>query len=98
VTWTEGDYANGIMLYACHLMTQDGLGVGAPPAGLAGFRSIKSGALSLERGAAADVSAASLASTTYGQRFARLLRLNKGGMRVAASSAGYPYNPIAYDS
>lgn len=90
-TWTEGDYATAIMLYACHLMVQAGLGAGsqaqAAANGLLGYKRIKSGQLDLERATKADGGAGSVpdeyAGTTYGQQYWYLLKKNRGGPRVA---------------
>jgi hypothetical protein len=83
-TWTESDYALGIMLYAAHLLTLDGLGTGAEAAlgaaGALGFTSFKSGALLLDR---APTAASEMAATTYGRRFSALLRLNQPAVFIA---------------
>ncbi len=86
-TWTSGDYAMGVMLYAAHLMTLDGLGTGAEAAlaaaGGLGMSSFKSGALSLERRAPAGPADGNiLAETTYGRRFQALLRVNQPSVLV----------------
>lgn len=87
-SWTEGDYTTAIMLYACHVMALNGYGTGpdglANSGQLAAFQTIRSGQLTLTRKASASGGEASWYSMTrYGQRFWRLLRLNKGGVRVA---------------
>jgi Protein of unknown function (DUF4054) len=69
-TWTAGDYALGIMLYAAHLLTLDGQGTGAEAAlgaaGALGFTSFKSGELHLDRPpAAASGQGGEIAATTY---------------------------------
>lgn len=95
-TWTEGDYQTAIMLYACHLMVQAGIGTGAEAEananGLTGYKRIKSGQLDLERTSKADSGAANVpdeyAGTTYGQQYFYLLRKNRGGPRVAVADAG----------
>lgn len=86
-TWTAGDYPMGVMLYAAHLMTMDGLGTGAEAAlgaaGALGFASLRAGGLSLERrGNAGDDAGSLLAETTYGRRFLALLRVNQPSVYV----------------
>lgn len=81
-TWTAGDYPMGVMLYAAHLMTLDGLGTGAEAAlgaaGALGFSTFRSGSLSLDRrGVAGSDGGSLLAETTYGRRFLALLRVNQ---------------------
>jgi hypothetical protein len=76
-TWTEGDFAMARMLYACHVMALDGLGSGRE-AKLLGFKRIKVGSLELERGGDGSV-AGDLSSTTYGNRFIGLARVNFAG-------------------
>lgn len=86
-TWTAGDYPMGVMLYAAHVMTMDGLGTGAEAAlaaaGALGFSGLRAGGLSLERrGTAGDEAATALAETTYGRRFLALLRVNQPSVYV----------------
>lgn len=92
-TWLEGDFAMARMLYACHVMTMDGLGAGAEAKGFANgtndFKVIKSGALTLERGSSSSSSGGGgnpaydlLMSTSFGRRFAGLLQQNQGGAIV----------------
>lgn len=101
-SWTDGDYATGIMLYAAHLMTLSGLGAGAEAQvnaqGLAGFKSIRSGSLSLERGSTsgADGVPSEFAGSQYGAQFFALLKRNKPAVAVANGGApslseGYGY-------
>lgn len=82
-TWvSEADYRLGIMLLTAHILTLDGLGTGAEAqsaaSGALGFKTMKSGGLSLERFSAADNGAGDdvLSLTTYGRRFADLLKRN----------------------
>lgn len=82
--WTAGDYPLGIMLYAAHVLTLDGLGTGAEAAlaaaGASGFQSMRSGSLQFEREAAPDGRSAPRSDyerTTYGRRFLALLRVNQ---------------------
>ncbi len=79
-TWTEGDYALGLMLYAAHVLTLDGQGTGAEAAlagaGALGFTTLQSGTLSLARGGGGSDKSV-LAATTYGRRFLALLKVNQ---------------------
>ncbi|MGJ0397416.1 MAG: DUF4054 domain-containing protein [Methylocystis sp.] len=83
-TWTDQDGPLAIMLYAAHVMTLDGLGVGAEAemakAGALGFQTMRSGALTLERKADATGGAGDrsiLNETMYGRRFLALLKVNQ---------------------
>lgn len=94
-TWTEGDYAEGIMLYAAGWLTTQGLGGGAEAeaagAGASGFKVMKSGALTLERfdkAAGGSSSTDPVLATADGQAFAALRQVNVGGPRV--TGGGYP--------
>lgn len=97
-SWTEGDYTTAICLYACHVMALQGYGTGpdslANSGQLANFTQIRSGQLSLTRKTGASGwgwDADWYNSTRYGSRFWRLLRLNKGGVRVVVpQGAGLP--------
>lgn len=93
-SWTEGDYAMGQMLLACHLMVTNGIGGGADAeaaaAGAGSFKRIKSASFELERFGSSDGAADSYSSTSYGIQFKELLRQNKGGPRVAPTGA-LPY-------
>lgn len=89
-SWTEGDYAMGQMLMAAHLMTLNGLGTGAESeaaaAGAGEFKTIRSGALTLERfDSASGGEQGAFGSTSYGRQFEALARLNVGGPRVTAT-------------
>ena len=86
-TWTDGDYALGLMLYAAHVLTLDGQGTGAESAlgaaGALGFTHLQSGPLTLARGNVAGPDAASaISATTYGRRYLALLRANKPAVLV----------------
>ena len=93
-TWTEGDYAEAIMLYAAGWLTTQGLGGGAEAQaaanGAAGFKVMKSGALTLERfdNAGASAGGDPVLNTADGAAFAALRKQNLGGPRVAGG--GYP--------
>lgn len=79
---SEADFRLGINLMAAHILTLDGLGTGAEAesaaAGALGFKTMKSGGLTLERFSAADNGAGGdvLSLTTYGRRFLDLLKRN----------------------
>ncbi len=86
-SWTEGDYAPAILLYAAHLLTLDGQGTSAEAAlaaaGALGFTTLQSGTLSLGRSPRPDAAAGGiLAETTYGRRFLALLRANQPAVLV----------------
>jgi hypothetical protein len=87
-SWAEADRDHAQMLLAAHLMVTNGLGTGAEAAaaaaGASGFKSMRSGALSLDRG---DAPTDGYASTQYGRQFAALLALNHGGPRVTSTGA-----------
>lgn len=87
--WTAGDYPLGIMLYAAHVLTLDGLGSGAEAslaaAGALGFQSMRTGSLQLERNAEPESRSAGrsdLERTSYGRRFLALLRVNQPAVLV----------------
>ncbi len=103
-SWTEGDYATAIILYACHLMALDGLGTSpdaqANTGQAANFQTIRSGQLTLTRGSSASSgeigSEGWYNSTRFGRRFWMLLKQNRGGARVAVSNVA-GYHPAAFD-
>lgn len=99
-SWTQGDYARAMMLYAAHEMTIDGLGTGTQAQlaaqGLGDFQRIKSGSLDVQRFDRSKGGDA-LASTSYGQRFAALQRLNFAGARVVAGHIRRRFNAGATD-
>jgi hypothetical protein len=88
-SWLEGDFGAGRMALAAHFMALSGLGTSpdaqAIKAGIGGFKSMRSGSLSLERSDRA-ANASAFDSTSYGQEFRRLLRVNKGGPRVTGTA------------
>lgn len=96
-TWMEGDYTTAIELLACHYLTLAGLGTGtdaqANAQGLAGFTSIRSGSLSLQRAATSASGGgevpAQYSGSMYGQQFWWLMRQN----RASAAIAAYPAAP-----
>ncbi|GJD52400.1 hypothetical protein OPKNFCMD_5165 [Methylobacterium crusticola] len=85
-TWAPADFALGRMLYAAHVMTLDGLG--GPEADLAragalDLRSLRSGALHIERREApAEALSGTLGLTSYGRRFHEAMRRNGAGAAV----------------
>lgn len=101
-TWLEKDYTTAQELYIAHLLEMAGLGSGAGAqlnaAGLQGVRELRSGALSFSRFAEqADAGAyGPLASTTYGQQFIELARLNFPAI-ASASHPEVPPNHLAKD-
>lgn len=102
-TWNEDDYQIAIMLGAAHIMTLDGLGTGAQSQvyaqGMAGYQSIRSGALSLSRGSSSSSSgsASNWSATTYGQRFLAYLKMNRGGPLVTGGECA-GVSPYAKDT
>lgn len=101
-SWTEGDYADAIMLLACHYMTLAGLGTGAEAEvnanGMAGFKSIRSGQLTLDRGAGngtgGDVPD-EWSGSTYGKQFWWLLKRNRPAVAVAGGAiVDRGWNPV----
>ena len=102
-SWTEGDYAPGILAMAAHNMTLAGIGTdsallsGVP----AGVTSMKSGSLSLNftPEAANARLAPDFTATRYGQEYMLLARRNRAGPRVTDTGAFPPeyYNlPYPY--
>lgn len=88
-SWTEGDFKPARMYYAAHLMVLDGLGDSkeAKISGLvlSGLTSIKIANLGVgfakpKEGSSKALS--TLMTTSYGQRFVDLLRLNKPAVVV----------------
>jgi hypothetical protein len=89
-TWTEEDFTYAIELYACALMTVQGLGIisQGDAAVIGGLKTMVSGALRLEFKDAAqttDPTADPVFLTSYGRQFAALRRQNVGGPRVTAT-------------
>jgi hypothetical protein len=98
-TWLARDFPRAVMLYAAHLLTLRGQGSGAESKlhgdGLSGFQSIRSGALSLDRGTPGPTDP--IKSTSYGQQFAELRRKNFAGPRVLDLRRLRPCSPLAND-
>ena len=89
--WLAADAPIGLMLYAAHELTKQGIGASATGLDVpAGVTSLRSGALSI--GLSDDAAKASLSGgyerTAYGREFYLLLKQNRGGMRT--TNAGVP--------
>lgn len=108
-TWPEGDRSMGLMLYAAHTLTLDGVGTGTEAQlnaeGVGDFQSIKLGSLSLTRFAkeSGDNKSGSallddLQTTTYGKRFIALAsRFLGGGLTTGDATALSGTSPYARD-
>lgn len=103
-TWgTDQDLAT--ISITCHMLTLDGLGTDPASVSYASggsqYQSIRSGQLTLTRYAsnsAGDGTYGSwLAQTQCGQFYAILLRMNRGGPRVAYGGVGCGPSPYAKD-
>jgi hypothetical protein len=88
-SWTDGDFTLAQMLYACHVMTLDGLGnEGAAGIDLPyGVKTLQAGDTKIERFASTDPGASAYGSTSYGQRFMVLRRRN---ITPVLSTSDYP--------
>jgi Protein of unknown function (DUF4054) len=93
-SWTEGDYAMGQMLLACHYMTREGLGTGTEAQiaaeGLGEFTSVKSGQFSFtrkENSGDGSADAGSMSATSYGRQWLTLCRINRGGARITPTGS-----------
>lgn len=82
-TWIETDRTEGVLLYAAHMLTLDGLGTGAEAeaaaGGLSTFQRVNSGTFEFDRGSGAGAAAGNgslLASTSFGRRLLELMKLN----------------------
>lgn len=80
-TWSDADRRQAVMLKAAHELTLDGVGTGTEAelasTGLLGFSSIRSGALSLDRGQSASATSFDpngYSLTVYGRRLQALIR------------------------
>jgi hypothetical protein len=99
-SWAEDDRDIGQMLLAAHYLTLQGLGTGAEAEaganGTGDYRSIRSGAITLERfDRAKNGAQGELASTSYGRQWLALARANRGGPRVTATGT-LPYADLRY--
>lgn len=104
-SWPEKAYEQAWAAMTCHLMTLDGQGTDAQSqqfkAGLANFQSFKSGEMTLTRyqKAAGGMSYADwLEQTVCGAFFSQLLRMAKGGPRIAFGGIGCGVSPYAKDA
>ena len=90
-SWPDAEHAAHLL--TAHYLASNGYGAGleSETVGMAGFTTIKSGALSLTRDGTA-ASATGYASTSYGRQFKALLRAVRGGPLVTGSAG-----PIGYD-
>lgn len=88
-SWAEEDQQHAQALLAAHYMTLNGLGSGAEAemaaAGALGFRSMKSGALSLDHGDGGTTGMGEFGTTAYGRQFWPLLVANRGGPRITGT-------------
>jgi hypothetical protein len=95
-SWTEGDYAAGLMALAAHNMALAGYGTDAAalasvPAGITRMRS-GSFELGFTESAANARATGSLESTRYGQEYQALLKANRGGPLIQ------PTGVVPYDA
>lgn len=92
-SWLEADYTYARSLLTAHFLTEDGFGAGTDAElsalGLSGVSRLKSGSLdvSFKEASVAD-SGGAWDGTSYGRRFAALLRRNKGGPLIAVGGGG----------
>ena len=77
-TWIADDRAEAEMLYAAHILTLDGFG-DTREAALTGFVTVTGGSLKQDRSQKGEPAGA-FGSTTYGQRFKELMKLNVPGI------------------
>lgn len=103
-TWTEGDFAIARILLAGHLMVLEGIGGGAEAEsqaqGMGVFKTMKSGALTLDRGdgpAAGGEDMGVYGQTSYGQRFWQLLARNQAGPISTGCAGNIGISPNARD-
>jgi hypothetical protein len=85
MTWFEEDYVPGYKLYAAHVLALGDLAAdtgGEPSSGQIASESLGPISVSYTKGSAPVFDANGLGSTSYGQRYTRLLMLNRGGPRV----------------
>lgn len=97
-SWADDDRAYAQALLAAHYMVEQGLGTGAEAEmaanGASGFKTMRSGSLTLERFDSGSGAAGGFSGTSYGRQFLPLLRANRGGPRVMGTgtlpSTTYP--------
>lgn len=80
--WSEGDYADGIMYLAAHLIAEENSAGGMSAASKAGpIKRVKADTVEIEY-AGATMQDASLDATIYGRRFKELRRRNSARVMV----------------
>ena len=97
-TWLETDYTYGIALLTAHWMIENGIGAGAQAeanaGGMSAYQTIKSGQLSLTRGATSQDNSGvpeQWGSTTFGTQWYWLARKNRPVAAVALGPTYWPY-------
>lgn len=101
-SWAEDDRAYAQALLAAHYMVEQGLGTGAEAEmaanGASGFKTMRSGSLTLERfDAPSDAAGGGFSGTSYGRQFLPLLRANRGGPLITGAGTlpsrcyGWPF-------
>ena len=83
--WPDADRPRGVMLYAAHQLTAQGLGTGAIPAGVTSFRSGTFSATLSDSAA----SRTGFSATIYGREYLALARRNFAGPRLAWTPPTY---------
>lgn len=100
-----GRYQLATWLLTAHYLTLAGLGTGAEAEvaaqGMSGFKSIKSGSLSLDRGDASSTSGGEYATTSFGRRFWPMFSVCIVGPRVTSTGSlmgcgGYHSGPFPW--
>lgn len=103
--WDVDDYADGVLLLACHLMVLSGLGGGAEAQayanGMSAYQSVRSGQLSLTKGSGAGSGADGVPSpwngSQYGVQFYWLAKRNVPGVAVALADTSAVPSAYAKD-
>lgn len=83
--WSEGDYTDGIMYLAAHMIAEEQSAGGATAASKAGpIRRVKADTVEIEYAGSflSTLTDAELVSTVYGRRFLALRRRNSPGVLV----------------
>jgi hypothetical protein len=88
-SWMESDYTYARSLLAAHYLTEDGVGGGTDAEiaalGLSGVSRLKSGTLDVTFANTNSTGDGAWDNTSYGRRFASILRRNKGGPLIAGA-------------